>query len=129
MTRNKAPDAASTRSQQESGRVIRAISFGVGPVAAAFAAAGLRPVFGTALLTAELVFVLMVFMIAVFGAQQHVDRVFRLLRWLRNCPEPPAPETLDADNLPRIPVHRPLRTSDAMKVRQSAKSSADHSGV
>ena len=90
MVSNEAPDAAGTSPQQKSGGVVRAISFGVGPAAAPIAAVTFHPVLGVALLAAELVFVLTVLGIVVYGAQERADRVFRLLRWLRSRPEPPA---------------------------------------
>jgi hypothetical protein len=130
MASNEAPDAVGTRSQQEAGRVIRAIGLGAGPAAAPFAAAALQPVLGAALLATELVFVLIVFGIVVYGTQEQVDWVFRLLRWLRSRPEPPAPASLHEDNPPRILAHQPLETVQVTKeTRQSANSSARRSGV
>jgi hypothetical protein len=91
MASNEAPDAAGARPEQKADGVIRAIGFGAGTAAAPFATAVLEPVLGAALLAAELVFVLIVFGTVVYGTQEHADRIFRLLRWLRSRPEPPAP--------------------------------------
>jgi|ERR1035438_6467823 hypothetical protein len=97
MAGNKAPDASGKCSQQEASRATRAIGLGAGPVVAPFAAVALQPVFGAALLAAELVLVLIVLGIVVYGTQDHADRAFRLLRWLRSRPEPPAPIPPDED--------------------------------
>jgi hypothetical protein len=93
MPGNKTPDASSQYLRQENGRVIRAISLSVAPVAASFAADAHQVVLAAALLAAEAAFTLSVFVIVVYGSRQHAERVFRLLRWLRGCPEPPAPTT------------------------------------
>jgi hypothetical protein len=87
MASSEAPDATGTHFRQEASKV----SWAAGPAAFPFAAAALRPVLGIAVLVAELVFVLILFGIVVYGAKEQADRVFRLLRWLRNRPEPPAP--------------------------------------
>ena len=130
MAGNEALDAADTRPQQETGRVIRAIGLGAGPVAAPFAAVALQPVLGAALLAAELVTVLVVFTIVVYGSQEHANRVFRLLRWLRGRPEPPAPTSLNEDKAPRITAHQPVESPQATKdIRWWAKSSAGYSDV
>ena len=65
-------------------------------VAAAEAAAGyLHPALAEALAIADVaipvMLVLIVFAVVVLGSQQTCDRVFRLLRWITNRPEPPAP--------------------------------------
>jgi hypothetical protein len=84
-------DAAGTRLRHEASMVIGPISLGVRTAAAPFVAAALLPALGAAVLAAELVFALILFGIVVYGTQEKADRVFRLLRWARNCPEPPAP--------------------------------------
>lgn len=90
MANHGAPDAGGTHLRSEAGRII----LGAGPAAAPFTAAAFHPVMGAAVLVTELVFVLIVFGIIVYGTREQADRVFRLLRWLRNCPEPPAPPRL-----------------------------------
>jgi hypothetical protein len=121
ITSNEALDATGTQPRQELSRVIRAISLGAGPAAAPLAATAFDPVLGAALLAAELVFVLIVFGIAVYGPQEQVDRVFRLLRWLRNRPEPPAPIPAHHGNLPYAPAYQPVETTRATKdARRSA---------
>ncbi len=81
-------DAHDTHLWPWPGRVLSA--FGVSAVLTAVPSftAGVRPVFGIAVLAAEVVFVLALSGIAIFGKQEQADRVFRLLRWLRNRPEP-----------------------------------------
>src|ERR1035441_7963716 len=90
MANHGAPDAGGTHLRSEAGRII----LGAGPAAAPFTAAAFHPVMGAAVLVTELVFVLIVFGIIVYGTREQADRVFRLLRWLRNCKEPPAPPRL-----------------------------------
>ena len=44
----------------------------------------------------ELVMALTIISLALFGSPDLIDRAFRLLRWIRNRPEPPAPEASGA---------------------------------
>ncbi len=91
MTGNQAADSSGKHPQQETGRIIRAIGLGAGPVAAPFIAVALQPVLGAAVLAGEMILVLVVLGIVVYGTQDQAERAFRLLRWLRSQPEPPAP--------------------------------------
>jgi hypothetical protein len=114
MASNQTPDTSSARPQQEIGRLFHTIGRGAGPVTVPFAAAALQPVLGVALLAAELVFILIVFGIVVYGTHEQADRVFRLLRWLRSRPEPSAPITLQAkDPAAQQPAETGLATKDS----------------
>lgn len=69
------------------------------PVVAALAAAGipvtsgmLHPILGEIVFLVELVVVLTLVGAALFGSLDLSERAFRLLRWIGNRPEPPAPE-------------------------------------
>lgn len=59
----------------------------------------LHPVLGETVAIIELVVVLTIIGSALFGSPDLSDRAFRLLRWIGNRPEPPAPvtPTLDRD--------------------------------
>jgi hypothetical protein len=112
-------DAADRRLRQVNGRAICAIGMSTGPAAAPLAAAACQPILGAAVLAAELVIVLTLFGIIVFGTQEHVDRVFRLLRWIRNCPEPAgSPTSPDARSIP-APKYRGF--SDRTRGRYPAR--------
>jgi hypothetical protein len=77
---------------------------GMGLVAAEITEGVLHPALAEALTIADLatpvVMAIIVFIVIVRGSQQTCDRVFRLLRWITNKQEPPAPE---APNRRRIP--------------------------
>jgi len=69
------------------------------PVLATLAAAGvpvagrvLHPLLGEIVFLVELAAVLTLVGTALFGSVDLSDRAFRLLRWIANRPEPPAPE-------------------------------------
>lgn len=51
----------------------------------------LSPLLGELIAITEVVAALTVIAVALFGSQTLSDRAFRLLRWLGNRPEPPAP--------------------------------------
>ena len=128
MASSGAPNANGTPLRQEAGKVIHTIGLGAGPAAAPFVAAALLPVCGVAVLVAELVFVLILFGIVVYGTQEHADRVFRLLRWLRSRPEPPAPASLYGDNslrISRTPAQKPF---EPQKTPEVDKFTTGHSG-
>jgi hypothetical protein len=95
MASSETHDGAGARLRQATGGAICAIGMGAGPAVVPLAAAACLPILGVAVLVAEMVIILTLFGIVVYGTQEHVDRVFRLLRWIRNCPEPP--------NLPATP--------------------------
>jgi hypothetical protein len=126
MAGSGAPDAIGAHVQREASRVIRAIGLGAGPAAAPFAAAALLPELGAAVLAVELLLTLIVFGIVVYGTQDRVDRVFRLLRWLYNRPEPPAPLSLPGENPSRSPARRRQHTTQTTTAQ--ADSTAEHSG-
>jgi hypothetical protein len=74
------------------------------PVVATLAAAGvpvvggvLHPILGEIVFLVELVLVLTLVGTALFGSLDLSERAFRLLRWIRNRPEPPAPEQAARD--------------------------------
>jgi hypothetical protein len=52
----------------------------------------LDPAIGKALAVTLAVLTVALVAVVVFGGQDKCDRVFRLLRWLANRPEPPAPQ-------------------------------------
>lgn len=122
MASNKALDTTGTRPQKGFSPVIRAIGLGAGPAAAPLAAV-LHPVLEAVLLATELIFVLIVFGIVVYGTQEQADRIFRLLRWLRNRPEPPASASPHENNSPHTTAHQPQETTQVTKdTRRSANS-------
>jgi hypothetical protein len=69
---------------------------GLGIIAAEAAEEALHPGLAEALAIADLaipaVTLLIVFAVIIRGSQQTCERVFRLLRWITNRPEPAAPE-------------------------------------
>jgi hypothetical protein len=112
-------DAFGARSRRVTGRAIYAMGMGAGPAAVPLAAAACLPTLGVAVLAAELVIVLTLFGTVVYGTQERVDRVFRLLRWIRNCPEPPAlPTAPDAESV-AAPKYR--GSSDRTQARDAAR--------
>lgn len=66
--------------------VVGAATFGI-PVGTGM----LHPLVGEVIALAETVVALTVIALALFGSQALSERAFRLLRWLGNRPEPPAP--------------------------------------
>jgi hypothetical protein len=129
MADSGAPDAIGANVRQESSRVIRAIGLSVGPAAAPFAAAALLPEMGAAVLAVELVLTLLVFGIAVYGTQEQADRVFRLLRWLYNRPEPPAPPSLRGKKAPLPPLRRRRQSAQITAgTMEQADPTAEHPG-
>jgi hypothetical protein len=51
----------------------------------------LHPLLGEVIASTEIVVVLTVIAVALFGSKALSERAFRLLRWFGNRPEPPAP--------------------------------------
>lgn len=51
----------------------------------------INPLLGETIFGIEIVAALTVIAVALFGSQTLSERAFRLLRWFRNRPEPPAP--------------------------------------
>lgn len=80
---------------------------GVGAGAVGEGVAGyLHPVLGEALAAADIIVPLAIGLILLTailrGSRETCERVFRLLRWLANRPEPPAPQRAGSDQ-PRSP--------------------------
>jgi hypothetical protein len=50
-----------------------------------------HPLIGTAFASADLVTLLAIFAVILYGSDRTCERTFRLLRWAANRPEPPAP--------------------------------------
>lgn len=89
MANSEAPGHAGSHSPTQTIRALRVIGLGAVPIAASFAATGFIPVLALIVPVIVLILALTLIGIAVFGPQ---DRVFRLLRWLRDRPEPPRPD-------------------------------------
>ena len=74
----------------------RALGAGVGILGGESLAAVLHPALGEALAAADIIaplFIALVLLAAILlGSEQTCERVFRLLRWAANRPEPKAPE-------------------------------------
>lgn len=51
----------------------------------------LHPVLGEIVIIVELVLALTIIVMVLFGSSDARERAFRLLRWIDNRPEPPAP--------------------------------------
>jgi hypothetical protein len=77
----------------------RALSTGAGVLSSEGLTAYLHPALGEALAVADIVIPLILAIILLTailrGSSQTCERVFRLLRWIANRPEPPAPEEAD----------------------------------
>lgn len=71
----------------------RPVGTGLISVGAPLGVALLHPLLGEAIAIIELAVMLTVLGTALFGSQILSERAFRLLRWLRNRPEPLAPTT------------------------------------
>jgi hypothetical protein len=67
---------------------------GVGTVGVQCSVGYFHPLIGTVLAFADLGTLLVIFAVVLFGSDHACDRVFRLLRWAANRPEPPAPPSL-----------------------------------
>jgi hypothetical protein len=89
ITRRLSPRRASVS------RMASRLGIGVGALGAEGIAAYLRPVVGVILVVADVAvptLVGIILLVAILrGSQDTCDRVFRLLRWIANRPEPPAP--------------------------------------
>lgn len=69
----------------------RSVGAGVVSVGTPLGAAVLRPLLGEVMMLVELAVFLTMLGTALFGSETLSERAFRLLRWLGNRPEPPAP--------------------------------------
>ena len=129
MAGSGAPDPIGAHVRHKASKIIRAVGPGAGPAAAPFAAAALLPEMGAAVLAVELILTLIVLGIVVYGTQDRANRVFRLLRWLYNRPEPPAPPSLCSENPPRPPARRRQQTAQITAgTMEQADSTAEHLG-
>jgi uncharacterized membrane protein YfbV (UPF0208 family) len=97
MPITEAPDPRSKHLRQKVHKVTHAIRLGAGLAAAPVSVIALPPALGAAALAAELAFAVALAGIVIYGTREQADRTFRLLRWLRDRPEPPAP-TSPPDN-------------------------------
>lgn len=83
----------------------RYLSAGAGVLGGEGLAAYLHPALGEALAAADVIVPLataLVLLTAILrGSTQTCERVFRLLRWIANRPEPPAPERPGSDQAAR----------------------------
>jgi hypothetical protein len=74
----------------------RAIGVGAGVLGGQGVAGYLHPVLGEALAAADVIVPLVITVILLFailrGSSQTCERVFRLLRWIADRPEPPTPQ-------------------------------------
>jgi hypothetical protein len=68
----------------------------------------LHRVLGEVIVVIEIMVALTIIMTALFGSQDLSERAFRLLRWLGNRPEPPAPDAAHGDEV--APLHLLLCT-------------------
>lgn len=84
-----APSLGGTLARRERGWHLVAVS--TGSLAPPIGLGVLHPVAGEAFAGAEMAVLLVIFGTALFGSKVLSDRAFRLLRWLGNRPEPPAP--------------------------------------
>jgi len=77
---------------------------GIGVLGAEGLAAGLHPAFAEGLAAANVIVPLATGLVLLgailWGSSQTCERVFRLLRWAANRPEPPAPGQLTCPHLP-----------------------------
>lgn len=80
------------RAHQRAIRQLRVLGLSLSPLAAPLAAAAFNPVLGIIVPMIELIVVLALIGIVVYGHQEQVDRIFRLLRWFRDRAEPPRPD-------------------------------------
>jgi hypothetical protein len=110
MTSGEAHGAAGKRPRRKANTVATLISTRAGTFAMPLAATAFRPALGMAMLAAELLFAFILSEIAVYGTQERADRVFRLLRWASNRPEPPAPPEI-------APALRPQTVRSAQSTR------------
>jgi len=80
----------------------RAIGAGAGVLGGQGVAGYLHPLLGEALAAADVIVPLAIAVILLFailrGSSQTCDRVFRLLRWIANRPEPTTPEADTAEH-------------------------------
>lgn len=103
--------------------MLRAIAV-AGPLAVAGAGGFVNPPLRTVTMAIDLtavavvlVVLLVLMIVIVFGSDQRCNRVFRLLRWLANRPEPPAPDSMAAGQKtarpqkPRKASVRPVRST------------------
>lgn len=86
---------------------LRPVVVTVGALGVPVAGGIMRPVLGEVVFFAELAVMLTLVGTALFGSLALSERAFRLLRWLGNRPEPPAPEQASRGDSDRA-EHQPL---------------------
>jgi hypothetical protein len=105
------PGPGCPRQPHEDPRLVpwRVLGTGAAVVAGEGVAAYLQPALREALAAADIVtplaIVIVLITVILRGSNQTVDRVFRLLRWISNRPEPPAPQ-------PPLSQARPSHTAN-----------------
>lgn len=67
------------------------MTLGIGALAAPVSLGLLHPLLGWTLVSVELLILLSVLTTALYGSPLRSERAFRLLRWLADRPQPPAP--------------------------------------
>ena len=89
----------------------RALGTGAGVLGGEGLAGILHPVLDEALAAADVIVPLVIAIVLLAailcGSTQTCERVFRLLRWIANRPEPAAPETPPTGTRPRITNENP----------------------
>jgi hypothetical protein len=105
----------------------RKLSAGAGILGAEAAAGYLHPALGETLAIADILIPLIIGLILITailrGSDQTCERTFRLLRWITNRPEPPAPPHPRAQAKPLYENHHPLtaQTADSTPNRSAEK--------
>jgi hypothetical protein len=93
MANGSVERAGTARQADRSRAPRRPFGVGAGAIGVPAVIGYLHPAFGVILASSEAVVIVVVFAAALFGSPAISERAFRLLRWLRNRPEPPAPST------------------------------------
>jgi hypothetical protein len=79
------------RPAEQGARIGRALGAGVVGVGVPVSATMAHPALGCLVVSVELLALLVIMWAALYGAVETSERAFRLLRWLRNSPEPEPP--------------------------------------
>jgi hypothetical protein len=82
----------------------RSVGAGVVSIGTPLGAAALHPLLGEVMTAVELMVILTVLGTALFGSNTLSERAFRLLRWLRDRPEPPGLSDTARTRAPRQPA-------------------------
>lgn len=93
--------AAPSKTRPGPGKRVLGAGAGAGVLGGEGLAAYLHPALGEALAAADVIVPVAVGLVLLaailLGSSQTCERVFRLLRWIANRPEPPAPERVAPD--------------------------------